>query len=137
MKIMKIEDLGGEYISEQIIKRCKDTNIIYLTEDVILNTNCVKQLGEYIENLINRNKELEDKVKVFDKAVKCDKCDCNICEAEKLLLNSIPKSKVEEKIEELKNKRQNISDGSLDYQLRQYNYISCKIDILQELLEKE
>ncbi len=49
----------------------------------------------------------------------------------------IDKDKVIEKIDELEEKRKHISEGSLDYQLRQYNYIGCKIDILKELLKEK
>lgn len=55
----KIQELGGEYIAEKIIERSKDTNIIYSTEDIVLNTNCVKQLAEYLESLLSRLKTAE------------------------------------------------------------------------------
>ena len=59
MKVLKIIELGGDYVAREIIERSKNKDIIYLTEDIILNTKCVQQLSEYIENLIARNKGLE------------------------------------------------------------------------------
>ena len=59
MEVLKIDELGGDYVAREIIERSKNKDIIYLTEDIILNTKCVQQLSEYIENLIARNKGLE------------------------------------------------------------------------------
>lgn len=53
---------------------------------------CLKFSGErdkIIKEEMEQQKEIEklqEQVNVFDKAVKCDKCDCNICEAEKIIL---------------------------------------------------
>lgn len=95
------------------------------------------ELKEYI-------RELEERVKVFDKAVKCDKCDCNICEAEKIILNSIPKSKIKEKIEELNKEEKGLrnsisaeeyaeySDANISFDLM---HIEIQRSVLQELME--
>lgn len=49
-----------EYIDEintieKLINRSKDTNIIYLTKDTILNTKAVQMLANYIERLQKEN----------------------------------------------------------------------------------
>ena len=47
----RIQPLGGDFIAEKIIERSKDVDIIYLTTDVILDTNGVKQLAKYLSEL--------------------------------------------------------------------------------------
>lgn len=63
IEILKLtEGFGGEYLTKEIIKRSKDNNIIYLTEDVLLNTKCVQELAQYLEHLIQENKELKERI---------------------------------------------------------------------------
>lgn len=99
------------------------------------------KLEKALESLIKGYRELEEKVKVFDKAVKCDKCDCNICEAEKLLLNSIPKSKIEEKIEGLEKEKEETytrflaSNRNNEKLGTKGKMLEGSIQALQELLE--
>lgn len=57
MNSIHISPLNGEFIAEELIKRSKDINIIYLTEDVILDTNGVKELSNYISKLQKENEE--------------------------------------------------------------------------------
>lgn len=60
-----------------------------------------KEEIQAIENLIKENKELKEKVKgMYDKSNK-------LIEVTNLYLNSIPKSKVKEKIEELEKLQEN------------------------------
>lgn len=107
---------------EKLIKGYRDGEDI-LKEAVKENL----ELKEYI-------RELEERVKVFDKAVKCDKCDCNICEAEKIILNSIPKSKIQEKIEKLRKEPLKIKQNDKYYFVTDaYNKIITQV--LQELME--
>ena len=96
-------------------------------EDILIEA--VKEnleLKEYI-------RELEERVKVFDKAVKCDKCDCNICEAEKIILNSIPKSRIKEKIEELKECVECLGNDGMELTYKES--AEAQIQVLQELME--
>lgn len=76
-----ISGLGGNYIAEEIIKRSKDKNIIYMTTDIILNTNCVKELANYIEQLQKENEVLkEDMCKLINYiAVRENKTFEDIC----------------------------------------------------------
>ena len=58
-----LEELGGKYIANKIIERSKKTDIIYLTKDTVLNTNCVKQLAEYLENLLKERQSDKERIK--------------------------------------------------------------------------
>ena len=89
-----------------------------------------------IENLIGRNKELEEKKKRQSIA---------IIEYQDLLENSIPKSKVRDKIEEIKrlkksaeyliNERIVIAESdSLNYGKKQAH--CCDIELLEQLLQE-
>ena len=49
-------ELGGEYIANKIIERSKNTDIIYLTEDTLLNTKCYAEETEF--NIIKEAIEL-------------------------------------------------------------------------------
>ena len=51
------ECLSGESMIEKLIDRAKDTNIIYRTNDTVLNTMAVQKLAKYIENLLTRYKQ--------------------------------------------------------------------------------
>ena len=50
MEVKKIEAISGKFIVDKIKERSKDVDIIYLTEDIILDTNGVKQLAEFRRN---------------------------------------------------------------------------------------
>ena len=121
MKVLKIIELGGDYVAREIIERSKNKDIIYLTEDIILNTKCVQQLSEYIENLIARNKELESALK-----------------------NSVSKDEIKAKIEELNDgiKRDMINYDKIEdknWKLAIHRSMTQKIEtkkVLQELLNK-
>lgn len=56
MSMMRIESLGNGYVARKIIERSKDTDIIYLTDDVILDTHAVKELANTLENSISKDK---------------------------------------------------------------------------------
>jgi len=116
MEVLKIDELGGDYIARNIIERSKNKDIIYLTEDIILNTKCVQQLSEYIENLIARNKELES-----------------------ALDNSVSKDEIEEKIEEIKRRKMDIVTSPIhntDEKLEILEKDKIRKEVLQELLNK-
>lgn len=82
----------------------------------------VDETLNYIKKLEEENKLLTEKADTYYELY-WEKC--------------IPISVIQNKIDELKEKGKHIPNkGSLDYQIRQYNYIGCKIDILQELLEE-
>lgn len=93
------------------------------------------EIYERYFKLREENKELKERVKVFDKAVKCDKCDCNICDAEKLLLDSIPKSVIREKMKKVE-REEKIELKGLKGQDRYYvkQEFMYKKNILKELL---
>lgn len=75
---------------EKLIDRSKDTNIIYLTKDTILNTKAVQILANYIERL---QKENESKQKAYD--------DC-YCEYKHYKqFDSIPKQVIRDKLKDI------------------------------------
>ena len=119
--------MGKIYIDEvntidRLIDRSKDTNIIYLTEDTILNTKAVQKIANRLEQLEKENKELEEANKelaeenerlaeALDKLMETTGCytECKpfqclqygIKAYDKRLKDSIPKSVIREKIEAL------------------------------------
>lgn len=127
------ECLADRAIAEELIDRAKDINIIYCTDDTVLNTTAVQKLAKYIERLQKENKELKDKY-IHEKVAKE--------EVEELLEDCIPKSKVKEMIEELKEKRKDYEEKSKglqisDYFHRKFIELCHKINILEELLGEE
>lgn len=109
--------LSGKAICSEIIKRADDPNIIYRTNDMVLDTDAVKELAKYITRLKYENEELKENYMnaqasanmVFDKV--------------------IPVQKVKDKIEELKINLVNMQGEEL-------LIYESKIDVLQELLER-
>lgn len=92
-----------------------------------------------IENLINRNKELEEENKNYKKYAVMMSTEGLIINGVKFSFNDyIPKSKVEEKIEELKQERILKYDNYMGYKIesREQQDIDKKVQVLQELLEK-
>lgn len=70
MSMMRIESLGNGYVARKIVERSKDTDIIYLTDDVILDTHAVKELAESLENSRSKDKikkKIEEQTKRIDK----------------------------------------------------------------------
>jgi hypothetical protein len=93
--------MGKIYIDEidtidRLITRSKDTNIIYLTEDTILNTKAVQKIANRLEQLEKENKELKNN---------CKKCIVRDRLSE-YVENSIPKSVIRDKIEKLEKNRE-------------------------------
>lgn len=83
-------------------------------------TDLTFQEFQAIQNLIQRNKELEDTVQKLRNTIESDFSKC------------VPKSKIKEKIEEIKNRR--IEDGECELALHGFQR-EAKIEILQELLD--
>lgn len=131
IKILKLtEGFGGEYLTKEIIKRSKDNNIIYLTEDVLLNTKCVQELAQYLENLIQENKELKEHLqKYYNGELYTAKQLKNIEENQRKYF--IHKSKVKEKIKIRKEEKAECKDSN------QAKLILREIYVLEELLEGE
>ena len=95
---------------------------IKVLEKYINGKDTMKEtLVKAIENLIKRNKELEEKVNKYEKQIDLEWVEDNYIE----------KSKVREKIEKLENKMPPDDDYAFEIQ----NDIYSKINILQELLE--
>lgn len=118
------ECLSDRGIAEKLIERAKDTNIIYRTNDTVLNTKAVQRLAKYIERLQKENKELKDKY-IHEKVAKE--------EVEELLEDSIPKSKVKENLKQLeKEYKQDLESNSIKAFI-----LKCKIEAIKELLGEE
>lgn len=139
IEILKLtEGFGGEYLTKEIIKRSKDNNIIYLTEDVLLNTKCVQELAQYLENLIQENKELKEHLqKYYNGELFTAKQLKSIEENQKKYF--IHKSKVKEKIDKLgiyREKhyyfRKDLSKAQHDKSMKMLG----GIEYLQELLQE-
>ena len=104
-------------ILEDLINRLRNG----ISLGVVNEWNPNKTFAQAIENLINRNKELEElnsvkEIYYTQKEIETD---------------YIPKSKLKEKIEELEEEKQCFYS---DYAIEERNN---KIQVLQELLEKE
>lgn len=102
-------------------------NVKFTTEEAIYILKrkdfCDEVENIAIENLIKENKELKEKMKgMYDKSNK-------LIEVTNLYLNSIPKSKVEEKIEELQEEFEYLGNDN-----KRVNKMT--IEILKELLEE-
>lgn len=82
-----------------------------------------KKIAQAIENLIARNKELE----VINKM---QKYRISVIDEREL----IPKSKIKEKIEELKERVTHLMNSGVDLTWKEY--YEAQIDMLQELLEE-
>lgn len=103
----------------EIVVNCRKFDGIYSTNEVIFKA---------IENLINRNKELEEYYE----------------EQNEVNAKFIPKSKIKEKIEELDKEEQKLQNSISDEEREEYSDASiswdlCDIEtrrrVLQELLE--
>lgn len=114
MEVKKIEAISGKFIVDKIKERSKDVDIIYLTEDIILDTNGVKQLAEYVEQLEKEKEELTQiyKLKVKQMVEYRDK-------------NYISKSVIRDKIEELEE------------EIKDYQCEKNKINLYQRKILKE
>ena len=83
------------------------------------NTGKEYKVSEAIENLINRNKQLNYENMKLKEILEED--------------NYIPKSKVREKIENLKTKKEFLMDSGIDLTWKEY--YEAQIDLCEELLE--
>ena len=114
---------------EELIDRSKDTNIIYRTEDTILNTKAVQKIANRLEQLEEKNKELK-----FENILAREENDY-------LHKNYIPKSVIREKIDKLEEKLKEIDipyicdPGHKTINLI-YDY-KGKINLYKELLGEE
>ncbi len=132
--------LSGKAICSEIIKRADDPNIIYRTNDMVLDTDAVKELAKYITRLKYENESLQ---KTYD--------DCYCKYKHYKQFESISVQKVKDKIEEVQ-KEYNKLDKQVDEYINDANkdlskYYENKekigtmqtlawvIDNLQELLE--
>ena len=86
--------------------------------------NIKKKIGELIEKV----KVLEAKNKYLENLSDCQN---------NYLINSIPKQKIKEKIEELKNEKEQLRiDKNVTWDSQIYK-LDFKIQVLQELLQEE
>lgn len=84
---------------------------------------------DFMENLLIKNKQLEEENKSKQKAY--DDCYCEYKHYKQF--DSIPKSKVEEKIEEINKAYEDSKDENGE---SEYYYPDYTIRVLEELLEK-
>lgn len=117
---------------EKIIDRSKDTNIIYLTEDTILNTKAVQKIANRLEQL---ERERDYYFKQYQYHLKQNES------LTREFSNSIPKSVIREKIDELNNQYRDYNErwekSGMNKEHPFYKYlirIEAEIDILEELL---
>ena len=99
------------------------------TDDCINKSTVIDPLKYALENLITRYKQLEEENKSKQKAY--DDCYCEYKHYKQF--DSIPKSKVKDKIEELKEAYEDSKDENGE---SQYYYPDYTIRDLEELLEK-
>ena len=113
------------------IKKCEEfINLSFLYGKLSFTKTQLYEYQKAMSNLLTRYKQLEEENKSKQKAY--DDCYCEYKHYKQF--DSIPKSKVKEKIEELKEKEQELSDeqgywGGSD--------LLAKIEVLQELLREE
>lgn len=142
---------------DRLITRSKDTNIIYLTEDTILNTKAVQKIANRLEQLEKENKELERKYiwrkSMYDRFVKenkeykdyiekLDKLNAKDFIFKHELEDYIPKSVIRDKIEELevivnKYNKQMENDEDTDLSYEEVRNYDCKLETLKEILGDE
>ena len=128
---------------EEDVKRCKElikiehANWIGMSNQSAISNVLAEreQDKKRIKQLEKENGELIEKVKVLEAKNKYleNLSDCQ----NNYLINSIPKQKIKDKIEELKDENYQISLGSnilLDTQITKNNF---KIQVLEELLQEE
>lgn len=122
MEVKKIEAISGKFIVDKIKERSKDVDIIYLTEDIILDTNGVKQLAEYVEQLEKEKEELTQiyKLKVKQMVEYRDK-------------NYISKSVIRDKIKETEQEDY-FKKYYYDYQVNEYDFARGYKKCLKEIL---
>ena len=99
------------------------------TDECINKSTVIEPLKYALENLITRYKQLEEENKSKQKAY--DDCYCEYKHYKQF--DSIPKSKVKEKIEELNKAYEDSKDENGE---SQYYYPDYTIRVLEELLEK-
>lgn len=117
---------------DRLIDRSKDTNIIYLTEDTILNTKAVQKIANRLEQL---ERERDYYFKQYQYHLKQNES------LTREFSNSIPKSVIREKIDELNNQYRDYNErwekSGMNKEHPFYKYlirIEAEIDILEELL---
>ena len=133
-----ISGLGGNYIAEEIIKRSKDKNIIYMTTDIILDTNCVKELANYIEQLQKENEELKQDNKTLCEIAYLGK-QVQIPYTTPVLTSTydfISKDKIRNKIKELEASYKKYEREGLSNFIDKLD-IGTRIEVLKELLGDE
>ena len=113
----------------------EDIEILEDNKDMFIDTlyecyrqSAVKPFEKAIENLINRIKELEEEVerRIEKEALDYRYVDKNMLRKDIIQRDYIPKSKIKEKIEELKKNK----DFDEDVYVEEF-----AVDILKELLE--
>lgn len=111
--------LSGQAIASEIIDRANDPNIIYRTNDTVLDTDAVKELAKYITRLKYENETLKGFTSgIFNGDIE-EEC--------------ILTQEVRDKIKELKAQY----EIALDENSTKAFILKCQITILQELLESE
>ena len=94
-----------------------------------------KRTAQAIENLIKGYRELEECLEVTSKSLNNVAYDQIPIAIQDLIVNSIPKSKIKEKIEEYKKLIKDVQDNEEHcHEIPLYEY---DIELLQELLEEE
>lgn len=118
-------------IIEEMIEVYRSCSVDEEGFDMRLDIAFMKKECKALENLLTRYKQLEEENKSKQKAY--DDCYCEYKHYKQF--DSIPKSKVEEKIEELK-KLITEAQKELGSASKEYTIYVYQKDILQELLEE-